>query len=536
MGKKALCLIFAFLLNINSFAAVVADNDGSAFVTKAEFEALKDNFSSQVDNYNTSIDSKVDGAISSYLAGVQLQKETWVESNIDVLDYPLTIIDKQKIIDECTTSNTNKSEQTSLWTPGFTFFAVCWRAGVLTTEKYEKTQVDNIQYFLNGTANTTNGTFKVTDICYKPKITWQNAFIHEDCPAADGWGDGTEYFCNVMFLDADGNPTGTNDGTYTNRTVLANYAKLWNTTNYNQHVTCWHAAGLGDQFRLVTTDVQARYDKHYNGGYHLAWYQGNGFLSAWAPDDNFAKTYEYSNMKLDRIYNYGVSGNNSHFAPTTQNNVLYFTNKKANRHAYTPNKKIAWLTRSTDTYSRKTMKWCISSGENLEHEAEDTGRSWNNKSLISANRIVYDFDTPDGGQIANHKMVNGIPIFFVSKDFRTEAVQGLKIEFNLTTTRTANPKYIIISKKPITTQVYSDNVESNADYATISKINGTYVNAKKGTITNGKNTIEIKDDVLFDLNDVVYMKILWDDNNVVSSAYDESVIITKPKIGYKAAS
>ena len=182
------------------------------------------------------------------------------------------------------------------------------------------------------------------------------------------------------------------------------------------------------------------------------------------------------------------------------------------------------------------MKWCISSGENLEHEAEDTGRSWNNKSLISANRIVYDFDTPDGGQIANHKMVNGIPIFFVSKDFRTEAVQGLKIEFNLTTTRTANPKYIIISKKPITTQVYSDNVESNADYATISKINGTYVNAKKGTITNGKNTIEIKDDVLFDLNDVVYMKILWDDNNVVSSAYDESVIITKPQIGYKAAS
>ena len=33
MLKKALCLIFALILSIESFAAVVSDNDGSAFVT-----------------------------------------------------------------------------------------------------------------------------------------------------------------------------------------------------------------------------------------------------------------------------------------------------------------------------------------------------------------------------------------------------------------------------------------------------------------------------------------------------------------------
>ena len=75
MGKKALCLIFAFLLSINSFAAIVSDNDGSAFVTKAEFEALKNNFADQVDNYNDSIDSKIDGAIASYLAARVGKKE-----------------------------------------------------------------------------------------------------------------------------------------------------------------------------------------------------------------------------------------------------------------------------------------------------------------------------------------------------------------------------------------------------------------------------------------------------------------------------
>ena len=80
MGKKALCLIFAFLLSINSFAAVVSDNDGSAFITKAEYDSLKNNFQSQLDSYNTGIDSKIDNAISSYLAGIKTSKSGTIDS------------------------------------------------------------------------------------------------------------------------------------------------------------------------------------------------------------------------------------------------------------------------------------------------------------------------------------------------------------------------------------------------------------------------------------------------------------------------
>ncbi len=72
MFKKALCLSFALLICINTFAAVVSDNDGSAFITKAEFDSLKNNFQSQIDQYNTSIDSKIDGAIAAYLAGIRV--------------------------------------------------------------------------------------------------------------------------------------------------------------------------------------------------------------------------------------------------------------------------------------------------------------------------------------------------------------------------------------------------------------------------------------------------------------------------------
>ena len=68
-------LFFAFLLSINSFAAVVSDNDGAAFVTKAEFEALKQSFSDQINNYNDSIDNKIDGSIASYLAGINIAKK-----------------------------------------------------------------------------------------------------------------------------------------------------------------------------------------------------------------------------------------------------------------------------------------------------------------------------------------------------------------------------------------------------------------------------------------------------------------------------
>ena len=83
MVKKLLALFLVVLMSINSFAAVVSDNDGSAFITKAEFDSLKNNFQSQIDQYNTSIDSKIDGAIAAYLSGIRVNKETKVKIAVD---------------------------------------------------------------------------------------------------------------------------------------------------------------------------------------------------------------------------------------------------------------------------------------------------------------------------------------------------------------------------------------------------------------------------------------------------------------------
>lgn len=72
--KRMLAIVMILILSIESYAAVVSDNDGSAFVTKAEFEILKKDFGDQIEKYNTSIDSKIDGAIASYLSGIKLQR------------------------------------------------------------------------------------------------------------------------------------------------------------------------------------------------------------------------------------------------------------------------------------------------------------------------------------------------------------------------------------------------------------------------------------------------------------------------------
>ncbi len=72
MVKKIILslLLVISLLSSNILAAVVSDNDGSAFITKAEFDSLKSSFQTELDSYNSHIDDKIDYAISSYLAGI----------------------------------------------------------------------------------------------------------------------------------------------------------------------------------------------------------------------------------------------------------------------------------------------------------------------------------------------------------------------------------------------------------------------------------------------------------------------------------
>lgn len=73
--RSLISLIMVFVMSYNAFAVALSDNDGSAFITKSEFDSLKTNFQMQLDSYNTNIDNKIDNAIASYLAGIKTIKE-----------------------------------------------------------------------------------------------------------------------------------------------------------------------------------------------------------------------------------------------------------------------------------------------------------------------------------------------------------------------------------------------------------------------------------------------------------------------------
>ena len=88
-GKKSninrlIVVLLILIMGISTFAAVVSDNDGAAFITKAEFDSLKNNFQSELNNYNSSLDDKIDGAIASYIEGVRVSKKSKLKSTLAV--------------------------------------------------------------------------------------------------------------------------------------------------------------------------------------------------------------------------------------------------------------------------------------------------------------------------------------------------------------------------------------------------------------------------------------------------------------------
>ena len=84
---KIMCKIFICIFMISNilYASVVSDNDGSAFITKAEFDSLKNNFQSQIDQYNNQIDTKIDNAIASYLSGISVSKESEINTSFNII-------------------------------------------------------------------------------------------------------------------------------------------------------------------------------------------------------------------------------------------------------------------------------------------------------------------------------------------------------------------------------------------------------------------------------------------------------------------
>ena len=67
-SAKNLIIVCVIILNSMSSFAAVGANDGSAFITKAEFDSIVNTFNEQMDGYEKGLETKIDGAIANYLA------------------------------------------------------------------------------------------------------------------------------------------------------------------------------------------------------------------------------------------------------------------------------------------------------------------------------------------------------------------------------------------------------------------------------------------------------------------------------------
>ena len=72
IGKRVLAFFLVALMNINAYATS-ASNDGSQFVTKAEFDSLINNYNLEMNAYLSGLNAKIDNAISGYLGKMSSQ-------------------------------------------------------------------------------------------------------------------------------------------------------------------------------------------------------------------------------------------------------------------------------------------------------------------------------------------------------------------------------------------------------------------------------------------------------------------------------
>ena len=99
-----MALFIVALLNINAYATQ-SSNDGSAFVTKAEFDLLMVKFNEQMEDYQSGVNAKIDTAISKYLgnmSGTTVEVLPCIINNLST--YDRTFINNAKLVGTSTTT------------------------------------------------------------------------------------------------------------------------------------------------------------------------------------------------------------------------------------------------------------------------------------------------------------------------------------------------------------------------------------------------------------------------------------------------
>ena len=554
--KRLVALSLVLLLSIESFAAVVGDNDGAAFITKAEFDSLKSTFQSQIDRYNASIDNKIDGAIASYLSGILLNTNVSFYSNNTSLSFPIRIIDHIKKVQEVTDPSTDGAAtelvgKKPLWSPAYDYqwsadnYDWSWQARIARSGEE---QLDKISYGIQ------NGDdFKVFGEGNMPTVRFiRYQYFDKD--------KGNNNYAFVIRFDGKTETMASNSKTAQNwQTNSSTYARL---ANYDVLRTSrdsflpylpeyyLNKAVVGNTWWNIDSGI----DNIFFGTNESTIKQwGTGGIAGYSDafDTYEASTVGYTKDSFTRIYN---NSSNSNLCPIGYDDggkpFIYYTNKKQNRLCIAGDKmatwekavqptsyiKRCWQNKTLNTGMGSGICFVITAGENLESENEHTSRPWYNKSLIRQSHLVYDVIWTDGNKLENHRMTNGIPIFNFKSEKMKRDIDECVVNLSIESQDISNPKYVIFSQKPITENNYDANVDTNNDYISISSINGSNLQSgtKKAELIEGDNKITL-DPRSINTSGLLYIKILWETSTSESGENydDEYVTLGRPSIDFR---
>lgn len=434
---KLLSLLFSIVLIFESSAAIVSDNDGSAFVTKAEFEALKKDFDKQIENYNDSIDNKIDGAIASYLAGIQIGKkesksilipdwEKYTMMNKSIAnDYVYPDFSGQYSLFKYATEYGSGPASTATWNTKI-FFSRNVMNYVRTGKANKKVLVDNVE--IGDTLNVENTTW--AGIATNAKESFN--FARHDLQ--DSFSDGdpaylfathTNYFiiCTVYNIRLNGYVRSSDLNSISSPVWNLGLRWVWNTGRTN-----WVIKPV-----FISNEVKISYEKD--------------------DDDNIYDYLHVGNWLGSTTWECNAKGVNNYFTTSSKNTLR----TKAWVDASTMEGVWDGVEASNATYynsdgseARPHIQRGAKFTQTTTIRDENTSDATNNSTIPTIGLIgdltasqIYQFNNNDlfdndGNAIDRVKMQQGIPIFHVKEDEVVEWTANFK---NVDSTLTN--KYIV---------------------------------------------------------------------------------------------
>ena len=409
MIKRVAALFLVLLFSIESFAAIVSDNDGSAFITKAEFDSLKNDFQTQIDNYNTSIDSKIDGAIAAYLAGIKVSttkidralfaKNAGAANNITCRLYDFGVF--QRSYHKMTISltyavtytraiNNDGKAPWGIWTKNFT--------GSLSKDKSSFEGKRLIVNEMKNSSGTVTG-YKYVGYCENYGEQWEINWVRDRVQADDGFAANNPHYLNPFCW------TGTQNTIFN--------AGGW--TNWKTSVVSTNSSGQllnGTNVIVSVTIPDHKIEKMYD----FVWEDN-------ANNSDSTRVYLWIDNQITKF----VAGkvNNQYFGYTNSDMWGQLTKGTTSMQYFDASSNGSYMQRVQPTVNKGGGS-AVSSTEMNKYQPmtaplDVNGKKWSTIYYNDTNEYTYKYSATSGASstektIDKFNMTNGIPLYAIEED------------------------------------------------------------------------------------------------------------------------